>query len=138
MSLLADYNTETVIITHLGKNASCANGIILKNDKHVLKHGETFEFVVGRYPFKVEFDPPSKNENMGKRKNESEHSNDFGSELKRYCKDRKIAPEATIKLKIAPEATAAVCTSNTWEKIEDGKLYVYTSIGVTSSSKVSC
>lgn len=108
---------------HTGGNPSCANSIILRNESCELKHGQVLEFLVGEYKFEVEFDPVPTYNCGTKRKNESV-TEENSSELKRFCKDQNSS--------VPP----AACAKNMWEKIDDGKLYVFTSAGVTSSSKV--
>jgi hypothetical protein len=107
----------------------CFSGVILKNDKHILNNGEILEFLVVKYKFKVEFYPPLskkvKNEEVGKRKSEDLPMDDMGSNTKRFCNEREIVSGAQGSEK------------NAWEKIDNGKLYVFTSEGVKSSSKVN-
>ncbi|KAG8288676.1 hypothetical protein J6590_013964 [Homalodisca vitripennis] len=123
VSITADYNSEVIKVKHLGGNPSSANGIILRNDSHILKQNELLEFLVGEHKFRVEFESPTVKPE--KRKNETSTLENDSSDSKRFCK------EESISMLTAP------CSKSTWEKIEDGKLYVFTSVGVTSSTKIA-
>uniref|UniRef100_A0A1B6MMI3 PNK FHA domain-containing protein n=1 Tax=Graphocephala atropunctata TaxID=36148 RepID=A0A1B6MMI3_9HEMI len=121
--LTADYSSEMVNVKHLGGNPSSANGIILRNDSHILKHNDLLEFLIGEYKFIVEFETPLVKPE--KRKNEISEENKM-SGAKRFCK------EEDKSLPLPPP-----CGKSTWERIEDGKLYIFTSAGVRSSSKIA-
>lgn len=123
--MIADYHLETVTVKHLGGNPSIANKVILKNDSYVLKEGQVLELLVGQYGFKVDFESPPSNSTTDKRKTETSRSveEEEAPSPKRLCKDN--TPNVSVK-----------CDKNMWEKVDNGKLYVFTSVGVTSSSKV--
>lgn len=131
VSLLADFKTDSVCVQHNGGNPSTANGIILRNESHTLKHGEILEFLVGEYRFKVEFDPPPACGPTMKRKS-ADTDDEYQENSSEHCV-KKVCNVEKDMLRGLPSRT------DVWEKVEDGKLYLFTTAGVKSSSKVrSC
>lgn len=124
VSVCADYDLETITVKNMGGNPSSANGFIIRDDTAILKNGDVLELLVGKHKFKVEFQTPdTKPEEI----NESIDSleEDESSKPKRVCKE------------VNNFARASSAVKSIWEKVEDGKLYVFTSVGVFSSAKVS-
>lgn len=128
VSLAADFKSDSVSVQHLGGNPSTANGIILRNESHILKHGEILEFLVGEYKFKVEFDPAPGCGPIVKRKS-ADTDDDCQLNGSEPCTKR-VCNVSDNFLKGNP------CPTSSWEKVEDGKLYVFTTAGVQSSAKV--
>lgn len=108
----------------MGGNPSSANGLIIRDNTAILNNGDVLELLVGKHKFKVEFRTPDT------KPEETNESIDFLEEdecsmSKRVCKE------------VNNFARASSAVKSTWEKVEDGKLYVFTSVGVLSSQKVS-
>lgn len=124
VSVCADYNLETVTVKNMGGNPSSANGFIIRDNTAILNNGDVLELLVGKHKFKVEFQTP---DTKPEETNESIDllEEDECSMPKRVCKE------------VNNFARASSAVKSTWEKVEDGKLYVFTSVGVLSSEKVS-
>lgn len=115
--MTADYKTNQVSVRHLGGNPSNINGKIIKNETEVMKHGDVLEFLVGQYPFKVEFThlPDTKINGAAKRSLELVISDK--SDMPKLKKDRKMESKETSL--DSPQTSKTVLSSVNDKKTED-------------------
>lgn len=86
---MANYKTHQVTVRHLGGNPSTANGNVLRNQTHVLNHGEVLEMISGKYPYRVEFSPTPGLTDTNVDKRERHDSNDLIPTVKRPRNEQK-------------------------------------------------
>lgn len=96
VSVTADYGANQVSVRHIGSSPSSINGKILKNETQVMKHGDVLEFIVGQYPFKLEFTPALDVKINGTAKRSYETLGDE-SELKKVKSERIMEGEERLE-----------------------------------------
>lgn len=158
-----DENGLTLLINRLGTNPSFLNDEEIKHfvvyegkegdNLKVLKDLDFFYTISFIEPESKALDTPKKiTPQTSKRKNESLSDNqlDFieqdGEEEKNLSKNSNKSSQPSKRTKLdeiiptekpEPEVKAPENPSNTWEELDDGKLYIFTAKGVTSSSKIA-
>lgn len=96
-----------------------------------MNHGSRIEILLNHYTHVIEFDPPpgSRGGSSVKRKLE-----DDNSPIKK--KTPKLAPDSEHSTDVTESSPKRIDTSS-WEEIDRGELYVFTSKGIKSSKKIA-
>lgn len=130
LSLKADCEKCLVELKPLGVNPSGLNGLALTtNGIYKVEHGSMIEILINSYIHILEFDPPP--EGIDKPKAGHKRKLEEDEEEHRKRKSLKINEDPKF-----PQVAKAVM-ANLWEEIDSGDLYVFTSKGVKSSSKIA-
>lgn len=164
MLVKANLNDGYVLLKCTGTNKSALNGFVLEPNKpYEAEHGDVIEIIHNQYMYEVVFDPPpaskidSKKRDLEKsrhikdskkRVSESPLMGESSSSVKKMKQENGIDNASTgessssvKKIKednsIGTGSTDKAATDDKWEKIDGGKLYVYTTKGCKPSSKVS-
>lgn len=111
VSVMADYETNKVLVRHLGGNPSGINGRIFKNETHVMKHGDVLEFLEGQFPFKLEFTPAPDVKLNGAPKRSHETVDDK-SEVQILKKERKMEGQDSLDLNLPQNSKTSVNSVN--------------------------
>ncbi|XP_053609861.1 uncharacterized protein F21D5.5 [Plodia interpunctella] len=119
--LKADCSNCLVEIKQLGVNPSGLDGFALKrNESYRVGHGSRLEILLNNYIHIIEFDPPPEDyvetKVPRKRKLEQEDSTQSNKQLK-------------VDLREAMD--------DSWDEIDKGELYIFTSKGLKSSTKIA-
>lgn len=130
VSLNADYEECLVEVKQLGVNPSGLDGFALKkNGVYKVGHDHRIELLLNQYIHVIEFDPPpegyEKPKPSHKRKLDEDETSDRKMKALKTEFGREMASVAKENMK------------NTWEDVDKGELYVFTSKGVTSSHKIA-
>ncbi|KAI8442524.1 hypothetical protein MSG28_006001, partial [Choristoneura fumiferana] len=128
ISLKADCEECVVEVKQLGINPSGFDGFAMKKGAlYKLGHGTRVELLLNFYCHIIEFDPPPEGfepKTGSKRKLEEEED----------CPRKKKNLEADMD---QASSSISEAVTNFWEEIDNGELYVFTSKGVKSSSKIA-
>lgn len=128
VSLKADCEKCEVELKPLGINPSGLDGFALKrHGEYKVSHGNRIEILLNNYIHKVEFDPPPDDyepPKQNKRKLEDNNQDTIPRKMS------KIEPKVT-------QTDVKEAMENTWDEIDGGEVYVFTSKGVKSSCKVA-
>ncbi|KAI8428499.1 hypothetical protein MSG28_007291 [Choristoneura fumiferana] len=128
VSLKADCEECVVEVKQLGINPSGFDGFAMKKGAlYKLGHGTRVELLLNFYCHIIEFDPPPEGfepKTGSKRKLEEEED----------CPRKKKNLEADMD---QASSSISEAVTNFWEEIDNGELYVFTSKGVKSSSKIA-
>lgn len=121
----------------IGVNPSAIDGQLLrKNDRRILKHGDTIELVHGLFKHTVLFDPPPPRQTV----HQSVHFNEKESAARKASRSHDLPEPSSKKQRlsenVASSSSELVCQENTWESIDNGRLLIFTSKGTEHSSKV--
>ncbi|XP_049873858.1 uncharacterized protein F21D5.5 [Pectinophora gossypiella] len=131
ISCKADCEAGFVEVKQLGINPAGLDGFALaKCGVYRLGHGSKIEVLLNHYVHVIEFDPPpdeAEPKHSGKRKLEEDET----TPMKR--KALKMEPEKDFKDTPLGKET----TEDLWEEIDNRELYIFTSKGVRSSSKIA-
>lgn len=128
VSLKANYDECVVEVKQLGINPSGLDGFALKqNCTYKVEHESRVEVLLNNYIHIVEFVPPP--DNFTKKNNKRKSENDDFSHIKKKCINSLMDTDININVKEAME--------DSWEAIDGGELYIYTSKGVKSSAKIA-
>lgn len=129
MSLKADCENCIVHVKQLGINASGLDGCALVKEKlYKVEHGTRLEILLNNYIHVIEFDPPP-DTNDNKRQS-----------FKRKLETNEESPAKKKSIKMASKEVISIikpAIDDVWEEIDKGQLYVFTSKGVKSSSKIA-
>ncbi|XP_059048504.1 uncharacterized protein F21D5.5 [Achroia grisella] len=131
LSLKADCYNCLVEIKQLGVNSSGLDGFALKrNEVYRVGHGSRIEILLNSYIHIIEFHPApdlcKETKNSNKRKHEDDEPT---SHSKRKAIDSVL--DASLNSKMDENL------DDIWEEIDKGELYIYTSKGVKTSSKIA-
>ncbi|VVC89329.1 unnamed protein product, partial [Leptidea sinapis] len=123
--LKADCDQCLLEVKQIGINPSGLDGYALKKDGlYKIKHGSKIEILLNQYFHLVEFDPPPDDYEVPNQGNKR--------------KKDTISPERQNKLiKIDNKNSVLVSMEDKWEDFENREVYVFTSKGVKSSSKIA-
>ncbi|CAG2066426.1 unnamed protein product, partial [Timema podura] len=139
LCLTANSTLGEVKVKQLGPNKSGINGLaLIRNESHVVKHGDTLEILLGQYFHKVEFEQLPL-QGIG---DNSINLNEGG--IKRSLDDTEVESKRKREHSPADETVSGnllsgvcePCVQDKWEEIDQGKLLVFTSKGVESREKV--
>ncbi|XP_075977877.1 polynucleotide kinase 3'-phosphatase [Anticarsia gemmatalis] len=130
LSLKANCEECLVEVKQLGINPSGLDGFALtRNGVYKVEHGSRIEVLLNNYIHVIEFDPPPEGSKEQKPNNKRKLEEDSESPKKRKSLKVDLDIEASKNIKAAME--------DLWEDIDKGELYVFTSKGVKSSSKIA-
>lgn len=128
VSLKADCEECVVEVKQLGINPSGFDGFAMKKGaSYKLGHGTRVEILLNFYWHIIEFDPPPEG-----------FEPKTGS--KRKLEEEEDCPKKKKTLRIDMDQVSlstSEASANLWEEIDNGELYVFTSKGVKSSSKIA-
>lgn len=114
----ANIEEEYLLVKGEGTNPSALNGFQLEPGRpYEAIHGDILEVVSNRFMYEVVFDPSSK---VATNKRKSDENN-----------------TENVKKSKTSVKEALPAAADSWEKIEGGKLYIYTAKGVRSSEKIA-
>lgn len=110
----------------MGPNTTGVNGLALrKSETQVLRHGDRLEILLGKYIYRVEFEPPP---SVDKIKIEGD------------VKKRKFDETSRVNKKVCGESlntdVGEPISESKWETIDTGKLLIYTAKQVVARPKV--
>ncbi|XP_068633351.1 uncharacterized protein F21D5.5 [Battus philenor] len=124
ISLKANCDNCVVEVKQIGVNPSGLDGFLLKqNCVYKVGHESRIEILLNNYVHVIEFEPPPKDFTPKGNKRKIEY--DENSRKKRRCSNL----DDNLNVKETME--------DLWESIDLGELYIYTSKGVKSSSKIA-
>lgn len=134
VSFTADCENCLVEVKQLGLNPSGLNGFALKKDCPLkVKHGGRIEILLNQYFHVLEFDPPPEDseQQTGKRKQKDEVSaiRNKNPKLTIDSEDSSSITESSVQMLMSD--------TSSWEEIDGGELYVFTSKGTKSSKKIA-
>lgn len=114
-------------VKQLGINPSGLDGFALKSGGvYKVEHGSRIEVLLNQYIHVIEFEPPPDNCEKTTNKRKFEEDTSSHKRMKRSDSDPQIEK---------PEVKAAL--ADIWEEIDNGDLYIFTSKGVKSSTKIA-
>lgn len=131
VNLKANCEECAVEIQQVGINPSGLDGFALKrNEIYKVGHGSRLEILLNNYFHVIEFDPPPvDHEKSSKQCTKRKMEDDDAPTSKRKSLKTHIEEDSKYCAKEAMEAE--------WEEIDKGELFIFTSKGVKSSSKIA-
>ncbi|XP_061716066.1 uncharacterized protein F21D5.5 isoform X1 [Cydia pomonella] len=144
LCLKADCDECVVEVKQLGINPSGLDGFAMKKDAtYKLGHGTKIEILLNFYAHVIEFDPPPEGSdtpkvNTKRKLEEEEESPRKRKTLKVEEEELSDTSNSTNKFqKTMMNQDIPETAENVWEEIDKGELYIFTSKGVKSSSKIA-
>jgi hypothetical protein len=110
----------------MGPNTTGVNGLALKKgETQILRHGDRLEVLLGKYVYRVEFEPPPPVEEIKTEGDERKRKRDeVNSVIKKVCSES------------LSKAVGEPSPESKWEAIDNGKLLIYTAKNVVAQPKV--
>lgn len=119
-----------VEVKQLGVNPSGLDGFsLVKKKTYKVEHGSRIEVLLNNYIHVIEFDPPPQDCDNPRSQHKRKLEEDEDVSRKRKSLKTEVNSEVSLDIKAAME--------DLWEDVNQGELYVFTSKGVKSSSKIA-
>lgn len=162
--LYANYTEHTILVQQIGARACGLNGFKTRKEvKFIARHDDCLEVLYGKYPYKIEFNPPpvkppkqiskkrpyepemqeTENKDLIKMfKSEDTFSDSIGSFDMNEEEEAGTSSVSAVQKDTNPKNT--VKENNTvsdvaksWENVNNGELLVYTAAGTESRTKIA-